>query len=147
VKKTLTASRSLLLIGIPAMLLACGGYSSSTGNSAVGNYTAITFVTTRSGGSPTNEILAGSTLLLNLKADGTTSGHLHIAGSGGGLDADMAGTWTQYGTTVDISQSADTFVKDMVFTLTANSAGGWDLTGDQVFTSSSTRIQITLRRS
>jgi hypothetical protein len=47
--------------------------------------------------------------------------------------------------TVDISQTADTFVKDMVFELAPDPAGGWDLLGDHVF--SGTRVQITLKRA
>lgn len=139
-------SRSLLLIGLPALLLACDDSTSPPANSAAGTYTAIYFVTT-GGSGQRNEIQAGSTLVLNLNANGTTSGHLHFAASTGSpaFDADMAGTWTQSGTAVDISQSADTFVRDMPFELTPDPAGGWDLVGDQVF--SGTRIQITLRRA
>ncbi len=135
----------MLLIGLPALLLACGDSTSPSGNSAAGNYTAIYFVTT-GGGGQRNEIQAGSTLILNLKADGTTSGHLHIAASGGSqpFEADMAGTWTQNGMTVDISQIADTFVGDTLFTLAPDPNGGWDLVGDDVF--SNTRVQVTLKR-
>jgi hypothetical protein len=136
----------MLLIGLPSLLLACEDSTSPPENSAAGNYTAIYFVTT-GGSGQRNEIQAGSTLVLNLNANGTTSGHLHFAASTGSpaFDADMAGTWTQSGTTVDISQSADTFVRDMPFELTPDPIGGWDLVGDQVF--SDTRIQITLRRA
>jgi hypothetical protein len=144
-RPTFRKSRSMLLIGLPALLLGCDDSTSPPTNSAAGNYTAIYFVTT-GGSGQRNEIQAGSTLVLNLSGNGTTSGHLHIAASTGSpaFDADMAGTWTQSGTTVDISQSADTFVRDMQFELAPDPAGGWDLLGDEVF--SGTRIQITLRR-
>ena len=46
---------------------------------------------------------------------------------------------------VDITQAADTFVKDMLFTWGPDSQGIASLTGDQVF--SGTRIQIMLVRA
>ncbi len=146
-RQSLKKSCSMLSIVLPALFLACGGDSTSPpGNSAAGNYTAIYFVTTGTSGQR-NEIQAGSTLILNLNTNGTTSGHLHVAASSGSpvFDADMAGTWTQSGMIVDISQSADTFVRDMPLELTPDIAGGWNLVGDQVF--SGTRIQITLKRA
>ena len=144
-RQSLRKSRSVLFVGLPAVLLACGSSTTTpSGNSAAGSYTAFSFVTTGSAGQR-NEILAGSTLVLNLNADGTTSGHLHIAASAANpaLDADMAGTWTQTGLTVNISQSADTFVRNMPFSMSFDAGGGWDLFGDAVF--SGTRIQIVLK--
>jgi hypothetical protein len=145
-RQSLKKSSAMLSIVLPALLLACGEDSTSPANTATGNYTAIAFVTTGSGGMR-NEILAGSTLTLNLNANGTTSGHLHIAANGGdpAFDADMAGTWSQSGMTVQLDQPADTFVRDMPFELTANAVGGWDLVGDRGF--SGTRVQVTLRRT
>jgi hypothetical protein len=117
-----------------------------SGNSAAGNYTAISWVTTGNTGQRF-ELTAGSTLVLNLSAAGTTSGHLHIAASGANpaFDADMAGTWTQNGFTVNISQSVDTFVRNMPFEMSLDPAGGWDLSGDMTF--ANTRIQIVLKQS
>ena len=146
-RKSLKRSHSLASIVLPALFLACGGDSTSPApDIAVGNYTAVSFVTTGNSGQR-NEILAGSTLVLNLNANGTTSGHLHFAASGGSpaLDADMAGTWTRVGTTVEFNQTADTFVRDMQFELTPGLADGWDLVGDAGF--SGTRIQITLKQT
>ena len=81
---------------------------------------------------------------MNLASNGTTSGHLHIAASGAQpvLDADMAGTWTQNGDTIDFTQTADTFVRDMSFTIQRISTSVWALVGDQVF--AGTRINLTL---
>jgi hypothetical protein len=146
-KQSLNKSSAMLAIVLPALLLACGGEdSTSPANTATGNYTAISFVTTGSGGMR-NEISAGSTLTLNLNANGTTSGHLHVAANGNdpAFDADMAGTWSQNGMIVQIDQAADTFVRDMPFELTANTIGGWDLVGDRGFLG--TRVQLTLRRA
>jgi hypothetical protein len=145
-KIPLRKSRTMLLLGLSALLAACEE-STSPPDSAVGSYTAVSFITTPTGGTPRNEIQAGSTLTLNLVGDGSTSGHLHIAAATIGsppFDADMAGTWVQNGLTVDISQGADTFVRDMPFTMTAGPTANWDLVGDAVF--DGVRIQITLRR-
>jgi hypothetical protein len=130
---------SLLVI---AAILACGSYSTAPTASVAGPYLATEFVTTGSSGQ-TNQLLAGSTLSLILNANGTLSGHLHLAATNANpiFDADMAGTWTQTGSTVSFSQAADTFVRNMTLNVVANGRS-WQLVGDQVF--SGTRIQITL---
>jgi hypothetical protein len=138
--------RALLLIGLPAIVMACGGSDEPSTNPIAGNYIATTFVTTGSSGQR-NEIAAGSTLTITLAANGTTTGHLHVAASGSNpvLDADMAGTWTATDNhVVTFTQSADTFVRNMDFTWSTDINGISILTGDQVF--SGTRIQITLSR-
>lgn len=138
--------RSLLLIGLPALALGCGGSDEPASTPLAGSYVATTFLTTGSSGQR-NEIAAGSTLTLNLAANGTTTGHLHVAASGSNpvLDADMAGTWSASGNIIDIAQAADTFVRDMLFTWGTNIQGIATLTGDQVF--NGTRIQILLTRT
>ena len=130
-----------LLLGIAAMA-ACSD-STSPGNSPAGSYVAIIFITTGSSGQ-TNQLLIGSSLNMTLATNGTTSGHLHLAASNGNpaFDADMAGTWTRNGNLVDFTQAADTFVRDMVFTIEPIAQNTWHLTGDQVF--SGTRINLTL---
>ena len=126
-----------IFLGIAA-IIACG--SDSTPPSVVaGSYTATQFTTTGSSGQ-TNQILAGSTLNLTLASGGGVTGHLHIAASGADpvFDADMAGTWTRTGNTIDFSQTADTFIRNMPFTIEANG----DLVGARSF--SGTAIAITL---
>jgi hypothetical protein len=132
---------SPICIGI-ATMIACGSDSTAPRSPLVGSYNAILFVTTGSSGQ-TNQIQAGSTLSINLAANGSTTGHLHIVASGGypALEADMAGTWTQTGSSVTFSQAADTFVRNMTFAVTA-AGSSWQLVGNQVF--SGTQIQITL---
>jgi hypothetical protein len=137
-------SRSILFVGLP-VLLACGGSTTGpSGNSAAGRYTPLYWVTSGSTGQR-SELALGSTLILDLNADGTTSGHLHLAASSAtqAFDADMAGTWTQSGFTVNISQSADTFVRNTSFEMSFDPAGGWDLAGNTTF--SNTQIQIVLK--
>jgi hypothetical protein len=138
-------SSSLLLAALPAVLLACGD-STAPGDTVVGNYTATSFTSTPTGGTARNEIQAGSTLTLNLNSNGTTSGHLHVAANGTNpvFDADMAGTWTATATTVDITQAADTFVRDMVFTIQRVGDSVTALVGDQVFVGG--RVVVTLTR-
>jgi hypothetical protein len=133
--------RAPILIGIAA-LVACGGDSTAPNSTLAGTYVATQFVTTGTGGQ-TNQILAGSTVTVNLASNGSVSGHLHVVAtnSNPALDADLAGTWTQTGNTVTFAQAADTFINNMTFDVVAN-GNLWQLVGDQVF--SGTRIQITL---
>ena len=144
-RQTHRISRSLLFIGLPAVLLACGGSDEPSSSPYAGSYVATSWTTTGNSGHQ-DQILAGSTLQITLAANGTTTGHLHTAASGANpvFDADMAGTWTVSANVVDITQAADTFVKDMLFTVGSNIQGITTLTGDQTF--SGTQIQITLTR-
>ena len=139
-------SRSLLLIGLPALLLACGGSDEPSSSPYAGSYVATSWTTTGNSGQQ-HPLVNGSTLQITLAENGTTSGHLHFAASGANpaLDADMAGTWTVSGNVVDFTQAADTFVRDMLFTVDSDIHGVMTLTGDQGF--SGTRIQITLTRA
>lgn len=141
--QTLTKIAAVFLAGA---LLGCGSDTTSPSPTAAGSYTATFFHSTGTSGSR-DELLAGSTLVLTLNANGTTSGHLHVAASASNpvFDADMAGTWQQEGMTVELAQAADTFVRDMPFTLTPGAADGWDLVGDETF--NGTRIQVTLSRT
>jgi hypothetical protein len=146
-KMELIRGTHLLALAAVIGLAACGSDSTGvTGGSAVGSYTAISFVTSGSSGQ-TNQIAAGSTLSINLAANGTTSGHLHVAPTNTtpALDADLTGTWQQQGTTVTFDQAADTFVRDMPFTLVNDLVNGSTLVGDQTF--SGTNIKITLKRA
>jgi hypothetical protein len=139
--------RNLLMIGAVIAIGACGSDSTGvTGESAAGSYTAISFVTLGSAGQ-TNQLTAGSTLSLNLATNGTTSGHLHIAPTNTqpAFDFDLAGTWHQQGTVVTFDQTADTFVRDMTFTLVNDVVNGWTLVGNDTF--SGTNVQITLKRA
>ena len=132
-------------IALPLLIAtaACGSDKTTEPTNAIaGSYAASEWVTT-GGSGQTNQLLAGSTLSLTLANGGATSGHLHVAASGSNpaLDADMAGTWSESNNKVTISQSADTFVRNMTFSVVPNGSK-WSLSADQVF--SNTRIQITL---
>jgi hypothetical protein len=145
-RQSLRNARALLLIGVPAIVMACGGSDEPSATPIAGTYAATFFQTTGSSGQR-NEIAAGSTLTISLAANGTTTGHLHVAASGANpvFDSDLAGTWSATGNVVDFVQVADNFVDDILFTWGSDIQGISTLAGDQVF--SGTRIQITLTRT
>jgi len=145
-RQSLRNARALLLIGVPAIVMACGGSDEPSATPIAGTYAATFFQTTGSSGQR-NEIAAGSTLTNSLAANGTTTGHLHVAASGANpvFDSDLAGTWSATGNVVDFVQVADNFVDDILFTWGSDIQGISTLAGDQVF--SGTRIQITLTRT
>jgi hypothetical protein len=138
----LLSAKTLLCATVVA---AVGCSSTDLPDFAAGNYTAISFITSGNSGQ-TDQLALGGSFLLNLAASGTTSGHLHMVASGSdpALDADMVGTWTRVGNAVTISQTADTFVRDMPFTVTFDPANGWILVGNKTF--NGTNIQVTLKR-
>ena len=139
-------SRSILLIGLPALLLACGGSNEPSSSAYAGSYVATSWTTTGNSGHQ-DQLLAGSTLQITLAPNGTTTGHLHVAASGANpvFDADMAGTWTVNANVVEFTQTADTFVRNMPFTVSSNIQGITTLGGDETF--SGTRIQLILTRT
>ena len=148
-KRTAFAFGAILFSTI---VVACGSDKGPTnsgggggGASLVGNFMATQWVTT-GGFGQTDQILAGSTLTITLNSNGSTSGHIHLVGSGNNpsLEADMVGTWNLNGSTVTFSQNADTFVRDTPFSVVASGAK-WALEGDQTF--QGTRIQLTLTQS
>lgn len=139
-KLALKASTAVLLA---VVVVACGSDNPmQPGGNAAGSYHATEFVTTGAGGQ-TNQLLAGSTVSLQLLASGATTGHLHLVASASNpaLDADLAGTWSQTRNTVTLSQSADTFISDLTFTVVP-SGNSWQLVADHVILG--TRIQLTL---
>lgn len=127
---------------VAAVSLACGDdpFVPSLENIA-GSYTATTFTTT-SGGVTTDQLAAGASFTITLASNGATTGRLFVPGGGqggGDLDADMTGTWTLVGSTVEFAQTADTFVRDMPFTASVNR-----LQGQEMF--SNTTIRVTLAK-
>jgi len=138
-KLALKASTAVLLV---VAVVGCGSDNPLQPGNAIGSYHATQFVTTGAGGQ-TNQLLAGSTVSLQLLASGATTGHLHLVASASNpaLDADLAGTWSQTGNTVTLNQSADTFISDLTFTVVP-SGNSWQLVADHVILG--TRIQLTL---
>lgn len=108
-----------------------------------GAYHATTF-TSVTGTTSTDELAAGATLAITLNVDGTTTGQLFLPAAmtgAGDRTESMAGTWALADRTVTFNQAADTFVRDMPFTV-ADSTN--DLHGDQIF--GNTRVIVTLRK-
>ena len=135
--------RSTILAAMPIVLLACGSSTTAPSNSVAGVYTPLVWVTV-GGSGQTSELQVGSTLSLNLHSNGLVSGSLHLAatGSRAAFDADMSGSWTLSGSTITISQSADTFVRNTSFEISPDPVQGWDLAGDTNY--ANTHIQIIL---
>ena len=125
---------------------ACGrDVITATPESLSGAYTAAVFTMTPSGGQTTDQKALGGFINITLNDDRTTTGQLHVAAANGSpaLDASMAGTWSVIGTQVRFVQSADTFVRNMTFTVAAASGvSGTSLIGD--YTTGGNRIQVTL---
>ena len=138
-------NKQIFLLGAVLAAAACGGANvTEVETPPAGIYGATTFLTGSTG--QTNQLTLGSSLDLHLFMDGTVSGHLHTAASGGSpaLDADMAGTWTQTGSVITFTQAADTFVRNMQFTFATAVNGTVTLADDRVF--SGTRVQLVLMR-
>jgi len=82
----------------------------------VGDYTARAFTITDSTG--TRDLLkAGAVFTLLLLPRGTTAGYLYLPATAGDSEvvADMAGSWTMSEGVILVSQTADTFVRDLGF--------------------------------
>jgi len=107
-----------------------------------GEYEATSFTAT-SGGTTTDVLDAGGSFTITLTSQGTTTGRLFIPASvtgEGDFDSDLTGTWTQSGSTIQFDHAADTFVRDMPFTIQ-----GATLVGDRTF--GDVRIRVTLTRT
>jgi len=118
-------------------VLAVGAMACSGDDDAVlmaGSYSATAFTVTPTGQSAINVLAAGGSLTLTITPAGVTSGSLNLPASvtgGAALVASMAGTAVQTGVQVTLTQSADTFVRNLTWTVaadglsvTAQSAGG-----------------------
>ena len=137
-KLTRRAAYSLALIGA---FVVAGCDDSNDPDPVVGTYVATSLVSTENG-VPFNHIANGSTILLTLHSGGSTTGAVHFEAAGGDpdVDANLNGSWSRTGNTVDLSHSADTFLRDTPLTF-----DGFTLTGDETF--SGVRLQVTLTRT
>jgi len=132
--------RLTLSVVAVAVVVACDHSFAPTPGTVPGIYASRTFTTTDSSGTTTDWIVAGGSLNLILAQGGAAGGQLLLPGMGpAGSDfiASMTGTWELIGTTVRLTQSADTFVRDMPWL-----AGENLLTGDHTF--DGTRVRVVL---
>ena len=135
--------RAATIVVAVAAIVGCSDVVSLSEDGPIGDYTAIILYSTTTTGQR-DELANSGTFTITLKEDGTTSGRLRLVAFGGNpaVDADMAGTWTRNGDTIDFTQSADTFVRDMTFTIEQITDRIWYLVGDDVF--AGTRINVRL---
>lgn len=101
------------------MLLSCSSGTEPQDPDAAGSYNATT-LTVVDGGQTIDVLAVGGSLTMTLHASGTTSGRLFApcgGDNGQDLDENLAGTWTQTGSTVRFSQAADTFIRDATWTV------------------------------
>jgi hypothetical protein len=113
-----------LLVGSIPLMAACSDTLSPEATLA-GTYVATTF--TLSGDITGDVLAAGGGLTITLDADGTTDGTLFVPASlndGEDFNANMAGTFTVVNGTVTFTQDADTFVRDLTWTVDGSGLGG-----------------------
>ncbi len=105
-----------------------------------GTYRAATF-TMEEAGVTTDWLARGARITLTLNSDGTTAGRLFVPGGGEGgsdFEEDLSGSWELSGTTLRLDHAAETFLRDMVFSL-----AGTQLRGDETFGSVTVRVALS----
>jgi hypothetical protein len=131
-----------LVCAFALSIAACGdsGPTVRSQESVAGTYVATTLLATTSGAT-TNLLNAGATITLVLNADGTTAGRIFVPASlSAAIDQQLTGTWDFFDANdIDLASNSDTFLRDMLFSVSGNS-----LYGDQTF--GSTRIQVVLTK-
>jgi hypothetical protein len=112
-----------------------------TVETVAGSYTATVF-TVKEGAAPTRDILTeGGFINLGLDVAGTTTGQLFApdaAEDGGDFDADLTGTWALDSVTVTFDHSADTFIRDIPFTVEGNR-----LVGEATFSGAAITVELS----
>ncbi len=129
-------SRLLATAGLLLITLGCSDSTEPTMESVAGTYTATTF-SIGVGDSSTDLLATGGSITLTLNANGGTTGRIVIPGLGeGGSDFDEAltGTWALVGTTVTLDHAADTFLRDMSFTVSGDRLSGEMTFGEETIT-------------
>ena len=130
--------RHFALVAAIALL----GCDSTEPSVIAGTWTATEFTITESGEQPQDVLAAGGSLTIVVSSNNTTSGSMTIPASltgGSAVTESMEGTATVNGASVEFSQSADTFVRDLTWTFAGSS-----LTANQ--TVSGVTLDITLTR-
>ena len=132
---------SLLALATLATLAACSDKIVTPSMVDVaGSYHATMFTTSDNTGT-TDQLARGATFVIVLAVNGTTTGRLFVPGAGSGgsdFDADLTGTWTLNGATVEFAQDADTFVRDVAFV-----ADHSRLTAEQAFSGVTIGVVLT----
>jgi len=127
-------ARTLLVASALAATTACGG--STTTDPIVGTFLATTFRIAPAGQGAIDVLAQGGVLGLNVANNFVTAGTLIIPASVNGgttFTASLAGTAVRTESTVRFTQSADTFVRDLTFTLAADSLTANQTLGDTTY--------------
>jgi hypothetical protein len=112
------ASRVVPAILALGILAACG--ESTASGELAGTYTATKFLVTPTGQSTIDVLAQGGTMSITFGSNSTVSGTLFVPGSvtgGAPMSESMAGTFVRTGDTVEFEQTADTFVRDLTWTV------------------------------
>lgn len=142
--RSLVRSTFALVMLIPLVAIMACGSDKATGpdvGDVAGSYDATT-LTASVLGTDYDMLEMGASIHLVLDEDGTTTGHLLVPASaltGDEVDEELAGTWSLSGSTVTLSQTADTFIRDVPLTVE-----GTQLIGDQ--TVENVAIHVVLDR-
>jgi hypothetical protein len=112
-----------LLLAATLLLGVAGCHNSSEPDPLIGTYLATTLTIQPSGLGVRNALALGGTLGINIANNYETAGTLVLppaATGGGAILADMAGVADTAGAFVRFVQPADSFVRDLQFTLVEN---------------------------
>jgi hypothetical protein len=117
--------RPVLLLSVVVGLAA--GCESTQPSSIAGMWGATSFQFIEAGEAPIDVLAEGGSLTIFIAGDNSTAGTLNIPASlagGVAISLSMVGTATRSGNTVQFDQIADTFVRDMTWTVTGNTMHG-----------------------
>lgn len=134
-------TRLLITLVVAPLAIACRETAGPSIGTVAGVYAATTFTSTTNGAT-TNHLAEQAQILIVLHTDGSTEGQLFVPGGnddGSDVNEELTGIWTLSGSTVALDHTADTFLRDMPFTVS-----GTRLLGD--VTIDGTRVQVTLAR-
>lgn len=112
--------RRLLTLVAIGLLAGC---DSTEPSPLAGIWSATTFMFAESGKAPADVLAQGGGLTITVSSSNRTHGSLTIPSTitnGSAVVANMAGTATISGTMVEFEQEADTFVRDVTWTLAGN---------------------------
>ena len=120
---TTSLLRFALCAALMLPLAACGSDTPTDSATVAASYRATTFRVTPSGQSAIDVLSSGGTLTVTINADRSTTGALSLPASvtgGAPLTASMAGTTVQTSNTLRLQQTADTFVRDLTWSVGSN---------------------------
>ena len=135
--------RYATLFATASALVACGSDSPTQTETLAGTYTATTFRVTPTGQAMVDVLAQNGALSITIAPDNSTTGSLLVPSTvagGTALLASMLGTASRTGSTVRFQQTADTFVRDLAWTVSGTTLQVNDLAAG------SARFTITLTR-